>query len=177
MLEFETLLRRGQAALGGGRESEAIRILRAAIDLYRGGYCADSPYESFPEDEAGQLRHRFRRTLERLVEILVKRRRWDDVVVLCRRGQADDPLSEDFACHLTAALLALGHRQEVLPERHRFEALYVRELDLLPSPRPEGPRRARGLRRALTPLHAFEVHAKVRPLAAPDGSDDACPHL
>ncbi len=135
VLEFETLLRRGQAALGGDRENEALRTLRTAVDLYRGGFCADSPYEPFAEEEAGHLRHRFRRTLARLVELLMRRRRWDDVVAYCRRGQADDSLSEDFTCHLVTALLALGHRQEALAECHRFETLYVRELDLLPSPR------------------------------------------
>lgn len=135
VLDFEGHLRRAQADVAAARTEAAIRHLRAAVDLYRGELFADSPYERFAEEESAQLRHRFRRAVARLTELLASQRRWDDVVVVARRGQADDPLDEDLACHIASALLALGHRQEALAECHRFEALHVRELDLLPSVR------------------------------------------
>jgi len=135
VLEFESALAVAEAAWSAGRREEAEAAFRRADDLAVGDFLAESPYEEFAAVEREQLRDRHRRNLSRLLDDLADAGRWDDLVPLARRAVAADAWSEDAHHHLVAALAAQGHRAEALAAYRRYEAVMVRELDLLPSPR------------------------------------------
>ncbi|MFH1277599.1 MAG: BTAD domain-containing putative transcriptional regulator [Candidatus Eisenbacteria bacterium] len=133
--EFEETIRLAEESRRSSVPEEANRLLRRAIEIYRGPFLAESPYEEFAADDRERLRDLFLRGLERLVSTLFEETRWEEAAAYARRGLAEDPYEEEFHFHLAAAHERLGHKQEALAAYHRYEEMMIRELDLLPSER------------------------------------------
>ncbi|MBM3317695.1 MAG: tetratricopeptide repeat protein, partial [Candidatus Eisenbacteria bacterium] len=135
VLDFEKGLREARASVTAGRLRAAAAGLRHALDLYRGDFLAESPYEEFLATEREALREQYLRGTVLLLDLHARAARWADCLPLARRGLAEDSLNE--ACHqaLVRAHLMLGHRREALAHYHAYEETMLRELGLLPSAR------------------------------------------
>jgi DNA-binding SARP family transcriptional activator len=133
--EFQEAVREGLALLDRRRAEPAEGKLRAALELYRGSFLAESPYEDFAAAERETLRERFLTTIARLLAFYAAARRWEECGSLARRGLAEDCFHEDFHWHLAQAQLRLGNRREALAACHSYEKMMTHELDLPPSMR------------------------------------------
>lgn len=131
--EFERALREGELLLGAGRPRAAEKRLRAALELYRGDFLLESPYEEFAALERENLSERLLRGLDLLIETYARARCWADCLPLARRGLAQDPFHETFHQAQVRAHLMLGHRREALAHYHAYEEAMMRELGMLPS--------------------------------------------
>lgn len=132
--------RRGDTA----RELDA---LRAAVDLYRGDYLADVPYEewAFPERAARQASHV--RALERLAALAEEHRRFDDAADAASRLVRIDPCCEE--AHRTLMRCHAHHRRLTEVVR-QFEACRRSLADLGVAPSPETIALYRALRSGLS---------------------------
>lgn len=131
--EFEQTLREGETLLGADRPRAAEKMLRRAIDLYRGDFLLERPYEEFAATERENLREQLLRGLGLLVELHARTRRWADCLLLARRGLEQDPFNERFHQARVQSHLMLGHRREALARYHAYEETMMRELGMLPS--------------------------------------------
>jgi len=130
---FTALLDRAEEHWGTERRAEALAYLERALELYRGDFLSESPYEETVVEAREALRDRCLRAVKRLLEGYSAEGRLDRVPALCRRGLAADPYDEEFHKHRVAAQHGLGNRREALEEYHRYEEMMIRELDLPPS--------------------------------------------
>ncbi|MEZ4389218.1 MAG: BTAD domain-containing putative transcriptional regulator [Candidatus Krumholzibacteriia bacterium] len=135
---FEAALARARQARRDGRPDGELRALGEALELWRGPLLADSPYDPEVQDAAGAVRQAYLRAVDRALDLLTGRERWEEAAALARRGLTEDPTYEPFAAALLRSLLGLGHRGEAREVYARFEAVCVRELDLLPSAQLKG---------------------------------------
>ena len=135
MEELEHKLAEAERLWNSGKHKRARPLFEEALELFRGSFLEESPYEEFAVLEREQFRDRFVRTIIRLIEALSPGKEWKEIVPLCRRGLKQDSFHEDFHWHLVHALSRLDHRREALAAYHRYEQVMVRELDLLPSKR------------------------------------------
>ena len=124
----------------GARLQEAGKVaaetkLRSALELYRGAFLEESPYEDFAAVERERLRERFIECLSRLLDLLSVRLRWEECVPLALRGIAEDSFNEMFHWHLVHSHIRLRHRQKAVECYQRYEELMARDLDLAPSPK------------------------------------------
>ena len=133
--EFLSLLKEGQALWQAGERREAEALLTRSIELYRGDFLEESPYEEFAAAHREELRERLVRGLRRLLSLHAQMCRWEETVPLCRRALMADPYLEDFHWHLVQAQLRLGNRVEALADYHSYEERMVRDLGVLPSER------------------------------------------
>ncbi len=133
--EFETLLDEAETFWKEGGREKAAPLYERALELYRGDFLSESPYEEIAVEEREYLRDRCRRAIARLLEAHEAVGRHDRVPALCRRGLSMDPYEENFHRHLVSAQIALGNRREALEDFHRYEQVMIRELDLMPSAR------------------------------------------
>lgn len=136
--EFERALREGESQLGAGRPRTAEKQLRRALELYRGDFLLESPYEEFAAQERENLREQLLRGLTLLLEIGARANRWADCLLLARRGLEQDPFNERFHQAQVQSHLMLGHRREALARYHTYEETMMRELGMLPSAKMRG---------------------------------------
>ncbi|MBN1825984.1 MAG: hypothetical protein JW958_06945 [Candidatus Eisenbacteria bacterium] len=133
--EFQEAVREAENGWGAGDKRKSEAGYRKALEIYRGEFLADAPFEEFAAEERERLRDRLIRATGRLLSLFAEEKRWEEVVPLCRSGIAQDPYREEFHYHLVQAHHRLGNRREALDDYHRYEETMVRELDLLPSGR------------------------------------------
>jgi LuxR family transcriptional regulator, maltose regulon positive regulatory protein len=134
VMVFEDLLRQSTKLLHGGKTREAEPVLHKAVDLYRGCFLEESPYEEFLTAERQRLADGFIWAVERLLTSSAAGGRREEVVVLARRAIQGDAYKEEFHAHLIRAHLALGNRREALAAYAKYEEIMRGELDLSPSP-------------------------------------------
>jgi len=133
--EFEAALDEADGKWKENEREAAVSLYEQALDLYRGDFLCESPYEDIAVEEREHLRDRLRRAIARLLEAYESAGKFDRVPTLCRRAIAMDSFDEDVHRHLISAQIALGNRREALEDFHRYEEMMIRELDLLPSTR------------------------------------------
>ena len=133
VIAFEEALGESDKSLNAGHRKEAGERLQVAVDLYRGDFLSESPYEELATFEREHLRHELLRGLLRLIDLHAQAKRWESLVQLCRHGLTLDPYNEKLSYHLVNAQYRLGNRREALTDFHRYEEMMMRELDLLPS--------------------------------------------
>ncbi len=132
---FEDTLSRADVAWNTEGKNAAETHLLAAVDLYRGDFLVESPYEEFAAIEREQLRDRLLRAMGRLLTLYAENDRWAKLVPLCRRALTLDRYHEEFYWHLVHAQFEQGHRHEALADYHQYEEMMTGEMDLLPSAR------------------------------------------
>ncbi|MFH1143693.1 MAG: BTAD domain-containing putative transcriptional regulator [Candidatus Eisenbacteria bacterium] len=135
VISFEDAIRKADRLAAAGRARAAEPLYREALDICRGDFLAECPYEDFLVSQREHLRERFIHAAMRLIEICAAGRRAADVIPLCRRALQDDPYNETLYCHLIEAQLRLGHRHEALESYRQVEAGLTGELGLPPSAR------------------------------------------
>lgn len=132
---FEQLVQAGERSWNADAPEQAQEAFRAALDLWRGEFVEDSPYEESVAAERERLREIFLRALLRGIEARSDSADWIGAVTEARRGLAVDPYHEDLHAFLIEGLIRLGHRREALVAYQEYEVRMTRELRLLPARR------------------------------------------
>jgi predicted ATPase len=130
---FEACARAGADGLASGDPAGAARILRDALDLWRGPALADVADASYAVAPARRLAElRAAATLDRIEADLLLA---VDVVPELRSLTAADPLAERPRALLMRALAAAGRQAAALAEYSEIRALLADQLGVDPSPR------------------------------------------
>jgi DNA-binding SARP family transcriptional activator len=128
---FEDLAAQGQRALTGQDPATAVRLLSAALTLWRG-----TPYEDLSTEaarvEVARLSELRRAARGDIVEARLALGDYADAIGTLRTMTADDPLHEPTWCRLLLALHASGRRAEALSTYLVARARLVNELGVEP---------------------------------------------
>jgi predicted ATPase/DNA-binding SARP family transcriptional activator len=134
---FEALARRGSQALASGDPVTARRVLREALDIWRGPALADASAARFASGPAARLAElRARATLD-LVEAGLALGESDGLIGELRAMIAADPVAERPRGLLMRALYAAGRQAEALAVYTQTRDLLASELGVDPSPQLE----------------------------------------
>ena len=134
LLQFETLVGQGRAALGAGGAADAARLFSDALALWRGPALAEFAYESFAEREAARLEElRLSATEDRLEAELALGHHGAAVGELEALAAAE-PLRERVSAQLILALYRCGRQAEALRVYERLRRALAEELGIEPSP-------------------------------------------
>lgn len=133
-LEFEDLVARGGQALRHGHAVEASRMLRGALDLWRGEPLAEAALVAAAQGEIARLEElRLTATMLRTEAELALGHHLDLVPELTRLVLVH-PLHEPFYGQLMSALAASGRRADALGVYARAREVLARELSIEPGP-------------------------------------------
>ena len=134
---FEALARRGSGALASGDPVTARRVLREALDTWRGPALADASAARFASGPAARLEElRAGATLD-LVEAGLALGESDGLIGELRAMIAADPVAERPRGLLMRALYAAGRQAEALAVYAQARDLLASELGVDPSPQLE----------------------------------------
>jgi LuxR family transcriptional regulator, maltose regulon positive regulatory protein len=133
--DLEEAVRNADRLAAAGRARAAEPPYRRALDLYKGEFLAEFPYEEFLAPAREHLRELHLRACSRLAALRAAAHAWAEVVPLCRRSLREDPYREEQHLLLIEALASLGNRREALDAWRDFEARITGELGLPSSPR------------------------------------------
>jgi DNA-binding SARP family transcriptional activator len=111
---FQDLLERGRRALADGAPGKAAEVLRAALDLWRGGVLADLRYEPFAQGEIARLEELRWDAIEARNDADLALGRADAVLVELERRADEAPLRERLVEQRMRALYAAGRHVEAL---------------------------------------------------------------
>ncbi len=143
VLDFEDLVRRGGQALRHGRAVEASRMLREALELWRGEPLAEAASVGAAQAEVARLEE-LRLTAVRLrTEAELALGHHLELVPELSRLILVHPLHEPFYAQLMSALAASGRRADALRVYDQAREVLARELSVEPGP---------GLRRLRTSI-------------------------
>jgi predicted ATPase/DNA-binding SARP family transcriptional activator len=134
-LAFEAQARAGREALAGGDAAAAARLLRAALDRWRGQALADVAGEEFAARPAARLAElRDAALLDRIDADLALGAAGPVLIGELRELTAADPLAERCTALLMRALAATGRQAEALAVYQRTRGLLADSLGVDPSP-------------------------------------------
>jgi DNA-binding SARP family transcriptional activator/class 3 adenylate cyclase len=154
---FETLL---ETAAGTEAETR-LRILREALQLWRGPPLADFTYEAFAQGEIARLEDRRLAAREERLDAELELGRSADIVGELESLVEQNPLRERLRGQLMLALYRSGRQAEALQAYQEARRTLVDELGIEPSP-------------DLQQLHAsiLRQESSLHPAAMPDAGQD-----
>lgn len=120
-----------QAAVTEAGDEQA-RLLRAAVELYRGDLL-EGVYDDWCIFERERLRLRYLDALERLIRHHDARGEWTEAAAFAQRLLANDPLREHVHRAVIRCHLALGDRAAALRQFDTCARLLRQELEVEPS--------------------------------------------
>ena len=130
LLRFERLVDEGQRA----PPDQAARILREALELWRGPPLVDLANESFVQTELLRLDELRLRALELRIDADLALGRAADLVGELETLVRENPLRERLRAALMRALYAAGRQAEALEVYRQTRAMLVDELGIEPGP-------------------------------------------
>jgi DNA-binding SARP family transcriptional activator len=131
---FESLVREGSALLAVGQRAPGARMLRAALELWRGPALSDFAYEEFAQPYIRRLNDLHLDAIEELAAAELDAGQATAVVTLLEAAIREDPLRERSRELLMLALYRSGRHAEALRTFERLREQLVEELGLEPSP-------------------------------------------
>lgn len=111
--------------------------LQRALALYQGEYLPDARYETWAAGERERLATIFLESADRLVEHLLDRAHFVQVIDLCQRILAQDNCWERAYRHLMSAYHGLGDHGQIARTYQRCVQTLREELDVAPAPETE----------------------------------------
>ena len=132
--EFEERRVKAEAAWEAERFDRAIEEYRGALDLVRGEFLAEDPYEEWAMEARGVFQERRLSVFSRLSECLALRGRYTEAVEVCNRALALDEFSEDLHRRLMLYHYCAGEQALALQEYRRYARTLKEELSIAPSP-------------------------------------------
>ncbi len=132
--EFERCTREGQRLEAREELNAAVIEYEIAVDLYRGDFLADSPYDGWTTQDRERLRVAYLDTLERLGRIYFGQGRYAACVALCQLLLSRDPCREDAHCRLMQCYSRLGQSPLALRQYQICAAALRAELQAQPAP-------------------------------------------
>jgi YVTN family beta-propeller protein len=131
---FERLIREGTAAAVRGDDREALALLGAALELWRGEPFEDLVDAPFAQAAARRLADLRLLALESRIELQLRGGRAQELTAELEALVAAHPYRETFHAQLMLALYRSGRQTEALAVFRRARALLVDELGIEPGP-------------------------------------------
>ena len=128
----ESLIGAGRQAMAGGDAAAAARLLRQALDLWRGPALAEFADQQFAAAEALRLEELREAALEDLFDAELALGRHHEVVASLEALVTSGPLRERRWGQLMAALYRDGRQAEALDAFHRLRQLLAQDLGVDP---------------------------------------------
>lgn len=116
-----------------GSFAEAAEHYLKAIDLYRGDFLPESPYEDWIVSERSRLEAEYIKDLEWLSEHAAQAGDHQAATRYCRLILDRDPLREDVHRRLMLSLARSGSRSEAIKQYNTFRRILHEELGICPS--------------------------------------------
>ncbi|MDP3388133.1 MAG: bacterial transcriptional activator domain-containing protein [Eubacteriales bacterium] len=130
---FESMIEQGDSKKPHQR-NEAIELYRQAMDIYKGTYLSQNPYEVWLVPIRNYYSRLYLNTLNKLLEILNDQDKSDEVIKLCERALEMEPYEENVHIHLLKAMLKTGQSKKAMDHYEHVERLLHKEMGLEPSP-------------------------------------------
>jgi DNA-binding SARP family transcriptional activator len=127
---FELLVREADHA----DADEAVATLEHALGLWRGPPLAEFAYESFAQPATRRLEELRLATLERRIDVDLRRGHHGELVAELEALTREHPLRERFRAQLMIALYRCGRQVEALEVYRAARSALVKELGIEPSP-------------------------------------------
>jgi DNA-binding SARP family transcriptional activator len=132
--EYEERRKRAETAQKVGQLEEAIAGYRAALDLVRGEFLAEEPYEDWAVEARVGWRERHLGALSNLSECLALKGRYTEAVEVCERALEADGYREELHRRLMLYHYCSGEQGLALKAYRRYAKLLKEELGVAPSP-------------------------------------------
>ena len=129
--QLEVAIRDAHATVPGHTDTDTIRSLSAAVDLYDGPLL-DGVYEEWALTEAERVRAMFLRAVEDLVTLHMNRAEWDSALRRGRQLLQHDPLREHVHRDLMRCHYGMGNRPGALQQYAACAKALREELDVEP---------------------------------------------
>jgi YVTN family beta-propeller protein len=131
---FERRLAEAQEALSAGDAEAAAKIVREALDLWRGPALYDVSYERFAQNEASRLEELRLLAVETRIDADLILVRYAEVAGELERLIAEHPSREHFRAQMMLALYRCGRQADALEVYRQASRLLRDDLGLEPSP-------------------------------------------
>lgn len=131
---FERLLKEGRDEFAKNRPENASKLLRSAIDLWRGPALANIAAGDILTGYIAHIEECKIQALELMVEVEKQLGRYRELIPELRALVSAYPLNEWFHGQLIMALSHAGRRAEALQEYQRLRSILQEELGLDPAP-------------------------------------------
>lgn len=132
--EYEGLAREGRIAFGDGDHDKAVRLIDAAIDLWRGPALVDVAAGQLIEAEILRLEESRLSLLEFRIEVNLLLGRHHEILSELTALVARHPLHEELHEKFMLALYRSGRRSQALEVFQHLRCTLIRELGLEPTP-------------------------------------------
>jgi DNA-binding SARP family transcriptional activator len=132
--EFEHCVDQGQRLESQQQITEAIAEYEIAINLYRGDFLAENPYEGWTVLERERLRITYLDTLDHLSQIYFNQERYGLCITLCQLILNRDLCREDAHCRLMRCYSRLGQGPLALRQYQICAEALRAELEVDPAP-------------------------------------------
>jgi predicted ATPase/DNA-binding SARP family transcriptional activator len=131
---FERLARTGGEALAADRPNQAAKLLRGALEVWRGPPLPEFRYEDWAQAEIARLEELRQTVFEDTVEADLRLGRHAQAVVELEASVGESPLRERLHGQLVLALYRCGRQADALEVYGRLRSRLRDELGLDPSP-------------------------------------------
>jgi len=105
--EFEDLISQGDLVCNNDTES-AITFYVNALDLYKGLYLSDNPYEVWIAPARNYYQRLYIKTLYKLIDLLNEKNDNESIIELCEKSLLLEPYEENIHISLIEAMTKLG---------------------------------------------------------------------
>ena len=126
--EFENLIKQGDLVQKNDAAAAA-NYYEKAINLYRGLYMADNPYEIWLVSARNYYQRLYLKTFYKLIDILKKLNESEKIVTLCEEALLIEPYEENIHINLMEAMLAQKQQKTALNHYEYALGLLEKELD------------------------------------------------
>jgi WD40 repeat protein/DNA-binding SARP family transcriptional activator len=131
---FQAGVENGRRALDEGEALDAARVLREALELWRGPALAEVAYEAFAQSEIRRLEELHLSALEARIEADLELGHHSRVIAELEALVATHPGREQLVGQLMVALYRCGRQSEALEAYSRARQALVSEIGLEPGP-------------------------------------------
>ena len=131
---FQAGVENGRRALDHGEALDAVRVLREALELWRGPALAEVAYEAFAQSEIRRLDELRLQALEARIEADLQLGHHSQVIAELEALVASHPGREQLVGQLMVALYRCGRQSEALEAYSRARQALVSEIGVEPGP-------------------------------------------
>lgn len=132
--EFEELIKKGDFEQESSGDA-AIEFYERAIKLYKGLYLSDNAYEVWLVPTRNYYQRLFKKTLQKLLDILRKKENNEKIISLCEVALLVEPYEEFIHEYLMESMITLGQTKTALNHYEYACKLIEKEMDAKPSTR------------------------------------------
>ena len=132
--KFEELKNKAEVAQADGELDEAISAYRAALELVRGEFLAEDPFEDWAMEARQEWQEHHLSVLSNLSECLALKGRYTEAIELCERALEMDGYREELHRRLMLYHYFAGEQTLALQVFRRYAKTLREELGAAPSP-------------------------------------------